>query len=258
MSINAASGTDGTNNTPPPGGTPEPGYQNGTDGWYTSGTTASENTDGDTRSGGTGGTVASGGTNLSCSLTSEPTGNAIYHVHAFIGILLNKGTALPQNWTYSGAAFAVPDAVGMNNPNDPGGALGGQIVNPNSGGCFYVIHFHSESGMVHFEDPTLGQITGTGPGTAKYSLQNVLDVWGMSLSAIGSAIGASGSPTIIFGVPTAQISGSGCTHPCDEVVTYTAVTNPSQVMLSRHSAVWLIWGGIPSGGPPPVVFRIEN
>jgi hypothetical protein len=146
----------------------------------------------------------------------------------------------------------------MVNPNDPGGALGGQIVQPNNGGCFYVIHAHAESGVIHFEDPNSGQILGIGSGTAKYSLQNVLDVWGMTLSAIGSAVGGSGSPTIIFGVPTTTIGGSGCGHPCDEVVTYTAVANPTQVMLSRHSAVWLIWGGIPTGGPPPVVFRIEN
>ena len=251
LNINQGVGYDG------PVANPQIGYQNGKDGLFTTGTTVpGDDTDGDTSSGGTGANAVD---NINCSLLSEPASG--YHVHAFLGIIASNGAALSSlNWESNGQVFAVPDGLGMLNPLEPNGSVtaGGQITEPNANGCFYIIHTHAESGLLHFEDPNSSQILGTGANTAKYSLQNVLDVWGITLAGIGSAIGQNGNPTILFGVPTSTVNNGSCPHGCDDVVTYSQVNSASQVMFSRHSAVWLIYGGMPSGGPPAVYFSIEN
>jgi hypothetical protein len=244
MNLNAALAYDG------PVANPAQGYQNGTDGWFKSGVTVpADSTDGDTTSGGIGTNTVDN--NITCTLTSEPTSG--YNATAFLGILASNGSAFATNWTNTGVSFAVPDAVGMLNPSEPSGATaGGQITEPAAGGCFYQIHTHSESGMIHMENPSMAQVTGDGAATGVYTLQNVFDVWGMTPSAIGSAIGQSGSATIIAGTPSTKVNGD------DEVTSYNTVSDPTQLTLTRHTAVWIIFGSMPSGGPPPVVFATEN
>jgi hypothetical protein len=244
MQVNVALAYDG------PVSNPQQGYQNGNDGWYKAGTTVPGDTsDGDTATGGTGSNTVDG--NIACSLKTEP--NSGYNVTAYIGILSGNGSALPSTtWEHSGVSFALPDGLGMLNPNEPSNPIdGGQITSPGPNGCYYNIHADSESGLIHLQNPSASQVTGDGPGTAMYSLQNVLDVWGMTPATIGAAVGATGSATILAGTPSTTVNGN------DEVTSYTVVSDPSKLMLSRHTAVWIIYGGVPQGGPPAVEFPEE-
>jgi hypothetical protein len=251
MSLNAALSYDGPPNNP------QIGYQNGNDGWYKLGTVTSDNTDGDTATGGTGTNTVD--TNLTCTITATPPpppAAQVYNATAFVGILVNNGSPIPTDWAHSGVAFALPDAIGMMNPNEPSNPQnGGQITGPASGGCYYQINTESESGTVHLMNPSAPQVAGNGPATAMYSLQNFFDVWGMTPAQIGAAIGQTGTPTIIAGPANATVQYAGGTD--DEVTSYSVVSNPSQLMLSRHMAVWIIFGGVPSGGPPAVIFTSE-
>lgn len=59
-----------------------------------------------------------------------------YHVHAFVGIIVN------------GKQIALPDGLGMKSP----GADSGGVTSTAS--CFYYLHTHEASGVVHIEDPS--------------------------------------------------------------------------------------------------------
>jgi hypothetical protein len=88
---------------------------------------------------------------------------AVYHVHSHLAIFVN------------GAQQTVPHGVGI-----PGSktAQGGFVE---GGKCFYWIHTHDASGVIHIESPT----TGT------YTLGQFFDIWGRKLSSdqVGTAKG---------------------------------------------------------------------
>ncbi|MGC2833849.1 MAG: hypothetical protein WA238_06620, partial [Methylocella sp.] len=111
--------------------------------------------EGDTATGGQGSPVDT-------SITCDPTMSNNYHVHVFLGVY------------YNGQLMALPAAIGMENP---GAASAGFI---NSATCFYHIHTHDSSDIVHVEDPDPNNIPMTG---TMYTLQNVLDVWGVTTDA---------------------------------------------------------------------------
>lgn len=162
--------------------------------------------DGDTSHGGQGQTVD----NIPCKTTMAGT----YHVHAFVGILIN------------GRHPAFPDGVGMKNP---GADVTYQGI-PNwteSASCYYYTHTHDASGVVHIESPQ-----SASPSTNLYTLWNVFDVWGMPLSPtqIGPYTGT--VRTYIAQVPlkTTQIARS-------YYKLYTG--SPRYIGLHSHTTVWL-------------------
>lgn len=105
--------------------------------------------EGDTSSGGQGQVVDK-------KIPCLPSMGDGYHVHVFLGIV------------YKGQAMALPMAIGM---VKPGAAVNGYV---NTAQCFYEIHTHDSSGIVHMEVAQPHPLS-----SVVFKLRNVLDVWGV-------------------------------------------------------------------------------
>lgn len=152
--------------------------------------------DGDASGGGNGQTVDG----IPCLPTMAESN---YHIHVFVGIVIN------------GQQLALPDGIGIKNP----GADSGGVVN--TGSCFYYLHSHDASGIVHVEDPSTASRT-----TALHTLGQLFAIWGHSLS--GWTIYTSGQKYAGQGAQT--ISNS----------TYTQYSgSPSSLPLYAHEVIWL-------------------
>lgn len=176
-----------------------------------------------------------------------PTGNMIdniscdtqmsnnYHVHAFVGIYVN------------GTEYALPDAIGIDH------ALGDQYDSYSGwnnqevyGICFYHLHTHDASGMVHLEDP---DPTGAPITQSLFNLGNLFDIWGIQVGS--TQFGP------YPGIVAVYTSGNSAAIPCDphhqatcEVQTsqYQMYTgDPAQLALYSHEAIWIEVG---TGNPP--------
>lgn len=162
--------------------------------------------DGDTSSGAQGQTVDG----MPCASTMPNT----YHVHAFVGIIIN------------GRQLALPDGIGMKNPGADGTFAG--IPNwTEYASCYYYIHTHDASGVLHIESPQSVSLT-----SSIYALGNAFDVWGMALSTtqIGPYTGTVRAYVAQVPLKTPQILRSYYT-------TYTS--EPRSIPLKSHTTVWL-------------------
>ena len=104
---------------------------------------------------------------IQCS-SSEQT---VYHIHAHLAVFVN------------GAQRAIPYGIGI-----PGGtaapeASGGPYVG--SGTCFYWLHSHDQSGVIHIESPV----------QKLYTLGDYFAIWGQPLAA-GQVGPANGTLTV--------------------------------------------------------------
>lgn len=157
--------------------------------------------------------------NISCDTTMPNT----YHVHAFFGIYVN------------GTEYALPDAVGIVHASaDQYDSYSGWPNQTDYGTCFYHIHTHDPSGLVHIEFGTSASLT-----QSLATLGNVLDIWGVKLTStqFGPYTG-----TIV-----AYTSGNSAKVPC----TSTAMCevgasqyklwsgSPALIPLYSHTAVWI-------------------
>lgn len=162
--------------------------------------------DGDTSSGGQGQTVDG----MPC-VSSMPN---TYHVHAFVGIIIN------------GRQLAIPDGIGMDGP----GADGTYAGIPNwteYATCYYYIHTHDASGVLHVESPQSASLS-----SSLYTLGNAFDMWGMALSStqIGPYSGTVRAYVAQVPLKTAQILRSD----------YTLYGgDPRTVPLYSHTTAWL-------------------
>lgn len=202
---------------------------NGTDNWQTTGATTSDPGDGDTATGANGTNTVDG---ISCALGSESAVTSTsYHVHAFLGIMVN------------GTQYAIPDAIGMNQPTSDEPITNFQ--------CAYNIHTHGASGIIHVEDPTMSENYSATP--AQYNLQALFDIWGQSLSGL-SITGVTGMPAIYVGTPSSKDSKGN-----DLVNSYSPYAgSPTDLLLTHHTAIWLVYGTPPSAGLPQVDFQISS
>lgn len=171
--------------------------------------------DGDTSSGGNGQSIDG----MPCA-SSMP--NA-YHVHAFAGIVIN------------GRQIALPDGIGMKNP----GADATYAGFPNwteYASCYYDIHTHDASGVLHLESNQSVPLT-----SSIYTLGNAFDVWGMALSGtqIGPYSGTVRAYVAQVPLKTAQIARSA-------YALYSA--DPRTIPLHSHTTTWLEIG--PAYVPP--------
>ncbi|MGC1381244.1 MAG: hypothetical protein WA814_09530 [Candidatus Baltobacteraceae bacterium] len=79
-----------------------------------------------------------------------------YHIHVFVGFIYNQ------------AEVAIPTTIGMEDPGAPKDGF------TNHAKCFYRIHTHDSSGIVHLEfNKSLP------PSAAVVRLKQVMDVWGV-------------------------------------------------------------------------------
>ncbi|MGZ3498295.1 MAG: hypothetical protein ACXWNK_09610 [Vulcanimicrobiaceae bacterium] len=176
--------------------------------------------DGDIYDGGQGQTVAG----IPCLTKMFDGSSATYHVHAFLGILVN------------GKELALPDGIGMKNP---GADVNGYV---NSASCFYYIHTHDASGMLHIESPSTAL-----KSASLYTLGNAFSIWGISVTArnVGPYTGT--VRTYVATVPLKQLIASN----------YTVFSgDPHTIKLYSHEAIWLEVGPT-FVTPPPVRFYTE-
>lgn len=152
---------------------------------------------GDTTAGGQGAPVDS----IGCSTTEQ----LVYHIHSHLALYI------------SGRQTAVPMGIGIVPPRQ---------VTQNfvtGGKCFYWLHTHDATGIIHIESPS----------QRVYTLGDFFDVWGRPLSATG-LLGHKG-PVTVF------VNGKR----------YTG--NPRNIALTAHRQITLE-AGSPVVTPPTYAF----
>lgn len=179
--------------------------------------------DGDTIKGGRGQTVDK----IPCRPTEYLND---YHVHAYLGII------------FEGKQVAVPDTIGMKRA---GPETNGYVT---TAGCFYYIHTHDASGMIHIEDPK-----NLPPSATIYTLKNVLDVWGMK--ATPRSFGSFQGPMRVY---IGNVTALGQTT----VSTYTRFTTLlklDSIPMRSHEVIWIEIGRpyVNVDHLPPVTFYTE-
>jgi hypothetical protein len=195
-----------------------------------------------------------------------------YHVHIFVGIMQN------------GQEVAVPAGVGMKNPSPPDQYVDNDTVvtpsptgtmDPNAIGgqswtadCYYDMHVHDNSGMIHVETANNGKCgvwTNGGNSTpapvatdqekpcnyqAPWTLQNFLDIWGISVGP--SNFGPLQGSVQVYTTPPGYNAYSACPSnspivntPCETSNTSYLATTVSKALgmpLYSHTTFWFVVG----------------
>jgi hypothetical protein len=101
--------------------------------------------------------------NIQCDTTER----VAYHIHQHLAVFVN------------GQPRGVPEGIGIAAPRQTQNTSDGPFVV--SGGCFYWLHTHDRTGVIHVESPT----------EQAFTLGNFFDVWQQPLSAnqVGPATG---------------------------------------------------------------------
>jgi hypothetical protein len=151
-----------------------------------------------------------------------------YHVHVYVGVIVN------------GEHLALPIAIGMKDPRKP---MNGYISKTK---CYYFIHTHDSSGIVHIEDPR-----NLAPSSVVYHLHDVLKVWGVKFSKQSFAT---------FKGPVHVFVGQPPRLGATVVNSYTAVTRPlGEIPVRSHEVIWIEIGNSYYSAKqlPPVTFYME-
>lgn len=89
-----------------------------------------------------------------------------YHIHVHVSLYVN------------GEQLAIPRGIGVKNPVASSGFV-------TAGSCFYWVHSHDATGIIHVEPPTHIEVT----------MGDLFDIWGQPLSKTGVA-GYNGDVTV--------------------------------------------------------------
>ena len=163
-----------------------------------------------------------------------PTMSQVYHVHAFVGVYVN------------GVQYAIPDTVGMFKPNPH--AINGFTA---SAQCYYDVHTHDASGIVHVEsdDPLHVPITGS-----LFTTQQLFDEWGIKVDS--GRFGPFKGPVQVY--TSGQVYRGG---PGNGVVYRSAYTlwtgDPNQVQIYSHEAIFFEVGPTYPPVLPNIIFYSE-
>jgi hypothetical protein len=183
--------------------------------------------DGDTSTGGHGSPVDS----IPCNRLTP-----IYHVHFFIGLIVN------------GQHLAWPDGMGMDRPTSDFTLEPQGIPNwTQSSGCYYYLHAHDASGVVHVESPA------NQPKTASlFTVGNAFDIWGMPLSST-NVVNHAGTVTAYVAQPPLK------THTVSHTTLVRFTGNPRSIPIHSHTVVWLEVGSpsIATSGLSNITFYEE-
>jgi hypothetical protein len=185
--------------------------------------------DGNSSTGGQGQTVD--------GIPCVPTMPHTYHVHSFLGIIINK------------RQIALPDGTGMKDPEGDITFAGfpnwTEYVGP--GGCYYYTHTHDASGVIHIESPE-----NISRSKSIYTLGNYFDVWGRPLSTtqIGPYTGTVRAYVAQVPLKTPEIQRSA-------YVLYSA--DPRTIPLYSHTTTWLEIGPnyVPPSALPVIHYYME-
>jgi hypothetical protein len=178
--------------------------------------------DGDASNGGHGGLIDG----LACNATMTED---MYHVHAFLGLLVN------------GKQIVIPDAIGLNQPGAESKGL------TNTAKCYYNMHTHDATGMIHIEANSSASL-----GSAIYNLGYFLDIWGEKLTASGFGSQFPGTTKVFYATTPLRNLYSGTYQQ------YTG-TSPRTIKLYSHEAIWIEVGPtfVPASQLPKVQFYTE-
>jgi len=145
-----------------------------------------------------------------------------YHIHSFVGIIIN------------GSQKALPDGAGMYGP----GADGTYYGVPNwteYAKCYYWLHTHDASGVVHVESAS----TASNATATLYTLGTFFDIWHQTLST--TQIGPYTGTVRVYVAQVHHTSPS--TSPAPSQITRTMYTlytgNPRNIPLYTHTTTWL-------------------
>ncbi len=174
-----------------------------------------------------------------------------YHIHAFLGIY------------YNGKQIAVPDGLGMADPNGDGtwNGPGGPIYNftnysydpndPSKPGCFYEIHSHDASGAIHIEMYNPNGIKRT---ASIFTMGDLLALWGVPYNISAGQFGPYSGPIKIYWSGARPFGGPSGSHTTTSNY-YTLYTgNIQDIPLYSHQVTWILIGsGNPTGSWLPNV-----
>jgi hypothetical protein len=177
---------------------------------------------GDSKAGGRGKDVDG----IPCDTTEYLTD---YHIHVYLGIL------------YKDRQIAVPTAIGLMHP---GTKENGYIA---TAGCYYWLHTHDSSGIVHVEDKRHFP-----PTDAIHTFGEVMSIWGVKLAS--DRFGPLKGSVHAYVGNVSQIGQL-------TVSKYTElnVKDVPALKLRSHEVLWLAIdsAGIDAGRLPPVTFYME-
>ena len=136
-----------------------------------------------------------------------------YHVHIFLGVYDN------------GTLMALPIGTGMVSPNAPSNGF------VNGAQCFYFLHTHDRSGIVHIESNM-----STPTSQSIYTLKTYLDIWGITADA--NHFGPFQGPVRVF--TSGQVSRGNMNNGLVTASNYTFWgTDPSNVPLYSHEVIFV-------------------
>jgi len=168
--------------------------------------------EGDTSTGGQGQTVDG----ITCAATMSNN----YHVHVYLGVYVN------------GSQVSMPAGVGMENPGPLGVAPAATPGFVNSATCYYYVHTHDQSGIVHVEDPNPSNVPVTG---TVHTLQDLFDEWGITVNA--NQFGPYSGPVRVFTSGQLYRGGNGNAIPATDLTYYGS--NAGTVALYSHEVIFI-------------------
>jgi hypothetical protein len=226
------------------------GQINGNDTMFPGGISAvNEPNDGDQPSGGHGPLNSTiGPDNVPCLqvMYTGPTGlpGDGYHVHPFVGFYFN------------GREVALPDGIGFADPEGDTTFAGIPNWTQYASNCYYQMHTHDASGVIHIESFPPAPPGGFGgqQGTL-YTMADFMAVWGMTADA--SHFGPlNGTVTIYTSGPVAR--GGPGTKSTVQSTTYQLLCTScdsatiGSIPLYSHEVIWILVGsGNPTGHSLP-------
>ena len=160
-------------------------------------------TEGDTSNGGAGQPVD--------SITCDASMSSTYHVHVLLAVYVN------------GVQYALPSAIGMKNP---GTAKNGFI---NLADCFYWIHTHDSTGLVHIEDPSSN---GAPLTQSLFTSKQIFDIWGITVN--GNQFGPFTGPVRVF-TSGQTYRGGTTTVPASDYTYWSG--DPNAIPLYSHEVI---------------------
>jgi len=183
---------------------------------------------GDTGSGGSGAPVD--------GITCDPTMSDNYHIHIWLGLYVNA------------VQYALPIAVGMVDPG-PAGPPGQFILTAH---CFYHIHTHDRSGIVHVEDPDPSKTPRTG---TLYTLKHLFDIWGITVNATQVSDKFVGPVRVFTSGQVYRGDQNGGVVPASTLTQWTG--DPNTIPLYSHEVIILEVGPAYPAQLPNIAFYTE-
>ncbi len=139
-----------------------------------------------------------------------------YHIHFYLGVFVN------------GKQVALPAGVGMVDPQPPDNTGFVNIAQ-----CFYHIHTHDQSGVIHIEDPNPNNLAIQQP---MYTLKDLFDIWGVTVNA--GQFGSFSGPVRVF--TTGQTYRGGASQgdvPASDLTFYG--TDANAIPLYSYEVIYI-------------------